>query len=57
MEDGRNYVMLHKFYIQANKELIGAKHIKLHKIKQLQDTSSYERVIKSQRYIELHISL
>ena len=29
----RNYVMLHKFCVQANKELLGAKHIKLHTIK------------------------
>jgi len=56
MEDGRNYVMLHKFHIQANKELLRAKHIKLYKIKLLQDTSSYERVRRKQRYIDLHIS-
>ena len=55
-EDERNYVKLHKFYIQANKKLLGAKHIQLYKIKLLQDTSSYERVKKSQRYTELQIS-
>ena len=43
IEDGMNYVMLYKFHIQANKELLGAKHNKLHKIKLLQDTSSYEK--------------
>ena len=43
MEDERNYVKLHKFYIQANKKLLGVKHIKLHKIKLLQDTSRYEK--------------
>jgi len=57
MKDGRNYVMLHKFLISAIKELLRAKHIKFHKINQLQDTSSYKRARRSQRYFELHISL
>jgi len=48
--------MLHKFHIQANKKLLGAKHIKLHKFKLSQDTPSYERVRRSQRYNELQIS-
>ena len=56
MEDGRNYVILHKFLIQAIKELQGAKYIKLHKIKLLQDISSYERARRSQKYIGLQIS-
>ena len=42
IEDGRNYVKLHKFHIQANKELLGANYIKLHKFKLLQVISSYE---------------
>jgi len=29
MEDGRNYVKLYKFHIQANKKLLGANYIKL----------------------------
>ena len=33
MEDRRNYVKLQKFHIQANKELLGVKHIKHDKIK------------------------
>jgi len=33
MEDESNYVMLHKFLVQANKELLKVKHIKLYKIK------------------------
>ena len=56
MEEGRNYVMLHKFLISAIKELQGAKHIKLHKNNLLQDTSSYDRARRSQRYFELQIS-
>ena len=42
MEDGRIYVKLHKFHIQAKKELLGANDISLHKIKPLQVISSYQ---------------
>ena len=43
MEDERKYVKLHKFHIQANRELLEANYIKLHKIKPFLVISSYER--------------
>jgi len=51
MEDGRNYVKLHKFHIQANKELLGAKHIKFHKIKLL---TRYVKLWKSEEEPEIY---
>jgi len=51
MKDGRNYVMLNKFLIHVSKSYKEQNTSSSTRSNQLQDTSSYERAKKSQRYI------